>query len=481
MRRISARIAEIRACQRAGRKIDFFNQRFIKVSEVTTMAKIWEFFENLNEFVYVSDMDSHELIYMNKKALNQFGFCSCEELKGKKCYEVIQNCSAPCAICNNHLLTPGDFKEWQFFNPVLKKQVMIKDTVVVEDSHRYRLEIAFDITAQEQHVNIIRNYHNIESLVNEGIRLALQASDPDKALDIILEYLGRSLNGERTYIFEKNERGNDDNTYEWTASGVTPEMDNLQELPPEICANWYNSFEENKNIVINDLEDIRDTDPLQYENLKRQNIHSIVVVPLFDEKRIIGFYGVDNPPQKGLEYAANMLQIMGHFIVSTLKRRDLLKELREMSYSDQLTRLGNRHAMEEYISNIGRDESVGVVYCDITGLKRVNDSEGHHAGDDLIRRAAESLKAAFGEYGLFRIGGDELLALCVQIDEDTLSERTELLKKAMVRNSVNMAVGSVWIRECADNCMDGLLSEAEKLMYEDKSRYYKASGLDRRR
>ncbi|MGN0693111.1 MAG: diguanylate cyclase domain-containing protein, partial [Oscillospiraceae bacterium] len=252
-------------------------------------------------------------------------------------------------------------------------------------------------------------------------------------------------------------------------------------LPPEVCANWYNSFEENKNIVINDLEDIRDTDPLQYENLKRQDIRSIVVAPLYDEKRIIGFYGVDNPPQKGLEYAANMLQIMGHFIVSTLKRRDLLKELRAMSYSDQLTRLGNRHAMEEYISNIGTDESVGVVYCDITGLKRVNDSEGHHAGDDLIRRAAESMKAAFGEYGLFRIGGDELLALCVQIDEDTLSERTELLKKAMVRNSVNMAVGSVWIRKFAGSSMDRLLSEAEKLMYEDKSRYYRASGLDRRR
>ncbi|MGN0697031.1 MAG: diguanylate cyclase domain-containing protein [Oscillospiraceae bacterium] len=445
------------------------------------MARIWEFFENLGEFVYVTDMDTYELVYMNKKALKQFGFVSAEELKGKKCYEVIQKCSSPCAICNNQQLSSGYFKEWQFFNPVVKKQFLIKDTMVEEDSHRYRIELAVDISAQEQQMSIIRGYHSIESMVNEGIRLALQASDPDKALEIILEYLGRALKGERTYIFEKNERGSDDNTYEWTAKGVTPEIDNLQELPPEVCANWYSSFSENKNIVINDLEEIRETDPLQYENLKRQDIHSIAVAPLYDEKRIIGFYGVDNPPQQRLEYAANMLQIMGHFIVSTLKRRDLLKELRRMSYSDQLTRLGNRHAMEEYISNIRCEESVGVVYCDITGLKQVNDSQGHHAGDDLISRAAESLKETFGEFGLFRIGGDELLALCLQIDENTLQERTDRLKEAMVRNSVNMAVGSVWIKDGADKCMDKLLSGAEKLMYEDKSRYYRTSGLDRRR
>lgn len=443
------------------------------------MQKIWEFFENMNEFVYVSDMDSYEPIYMNKKALKQFGFNSLEELKGRKCYEVIQRCSSPCAICNNSLLAPGEFKEWQFFNPVVKKQFMLKDTMIVDGEHRYRMEIAFDITAQEQQANIIRSYHNIETLVNEGIRLAMQAPDPDGTIDIILEYLGRALGGERTYIFEKNERGCDDNTYEWTAIGVTPEIDNLQELPPEVCANWYDSFSENKNIVINDLEEIRDTDPLQYENLKRQDIHSIAVAPLFDEKRIIGFYGVDNPPRQRLEYASDMLQIMGHFIASTLKRRDLVKELRRMSYSDQLTGLGNRHAMEEYISNIGGKESVGVVYCDITGLKRVNDSEGHHAGDDLIRRAAASLKTAFGGYGLFRIGGDELLALCVDIDEAALEEKTELLKKAMSGNAVNMAVGSAWSSNGED--VNRLFSEAEKLMYEDKSRYYRASGLDRRR
>ena len=39
---------------------------------------------------------------------------------------------------------------------------------------------------------------------------------------------------------------------------------------------------------------MREDDPLQYENLKRQNIHSIVVVPLYDNDAVMGFYGINN-------------------------------------------------------------------------------------------------------------------------------------------------------------------------------------------
>lgn len=65
------------------------------------MTKIWEFFENLNESVYVSDIDSYELVYMNKKAMERYGFSSAEEYYGQKCYEVLQGCLSPCAMCNN--------------------------------------------------------------------------------------------------------------------------------------------------------------------------------------------------------------------------------------------------------------------------------------------------------------------------------------------------------------------------------------------
>ncbi len=444
------------------------------------MKKIWEFFENLNEFVYVADIDSHELVYMNKKTREMYGLSSMEEALGKKCYELLQGNSAPCAMCNNAELTEGNFKEWCYFNPVVGKYLSLKDTLIESDGRHYRIEIALDVSSQERQGKVIREYQNLEMLANEGFRIALQAPTPDKSIDIILEYLGKALHGERTYIFEQNKAGGDDNTYEWVASGVTPEIDNLQNLPPEVCANWYRKFQENKNIMIEDLEDIREEDPLQYDNLKRQNIHSLAVVSLYDNGKIIGFYGVDNPPGESLDYAQNMLEIVGHFIVSCLKRRNLLKELRDMSYSDQLTGIGNRHALYEYIAVLPHEQSIGIVYCDITGLKRVNDTLGHEAGDKLIVRACQCLKDVFGDFGLFRIGGDELLALCPKIEENELNKKVLALKEDIPEKDVTMAVGAIWQKDGRIS-IEKLLSESEKLMYQDKAAYYKKMGIDRRK
>ena len=436
------------------------------------MKKIWEFFENLNEVVYVADVDTHELIYLNKKTLEIYNLHSLDELKGKKCHELLQKSLEPCAFCNNDDLEEGCFREWQYYNPIVKRNYVLKDTLIVEGDRRYRMEIAIDNSAQEQKYQMILERQDLEALANEGMRLALRAATPDKELDIILEYLGKALRGERTYIFEKNETGGDDNTYEWVANGITPEKDNLQNLPPEICANWYRQFCEDKNIIIEDLEDIRESDPLQYDNLKRQDIHSLVVVPLYDDTKNIGFYGVDNPHEESYEYTQNFLQIMGHFIVSSLKRRDLVKQLQNMSYSDQLTQLGNRFAMERYLEGAFKSGNLGVVYCDITGLKRVNDTKGHKAGDDLILRACDSLREVFGTYGLFRVGGDELLALCPQIEKDVLEQKTSLLRETALKNSVVLAVGSDW-QEVTNRDIDKILAVAEQRMYEDKALYYK--------
>ena len=179
----------------------------------------------------------------------------------------------------------------------------------------------------------MRSVQDPETVINEGLRVALLEDTPDQSLEALLEHLGKALNGDRTYIFEQNASGGDDNTYEWAAEGVEPEKESLQNLPSEVCASWYQNFGVGGHIVIENLEDIRQSDPIQYENLKRQNIHSLVVVPLYDGKQIIGFYGVDNPPAKTLEYATNMLQTAAYFIVSSLKRRNLFRELQKRSYN----------------------------------------------------------------------------------------------------------------------------------------------------
>lgn len=444
------------------------------------MKKIWNFFNTLNEFVYICDLQTDELIYMNDKTLKTYGLKSREEMQGKKCYEILHNNSARCKNCINNRLKKGEFVESKEYNPRIKKYLLTKDTIVEYKDKLYRLNISIDVSEQEKYNKAVRQYENLETTVNEAIRTAMQVHNPDDAINIILEYLGKTLNGERTYVFEKNEDNCDDNTYEWVAKGVTPSKEMLQNVPHEVCENWYNSFEAGNPIVIEDTEDIKDINYKQYETLKIQNIKSIVVVPLYHEGKTIGFYGVDNPPIHDIDYVRNMLEITGYFIVAQIMNRNLFRELHDMSYRDQLTKIGNRHAMRKYIKDMNKSRSIGVVYCDITGLKRVNDNEGHVAGDNLIKMCCSFVNEFYSDYGVFRIGGDEILALCSCIDKTEFKQREKRFREDIAERKIPLAVGFSWQKTSGESIGE-ILHEAEMAMYADKAAFYKASGIERRR
>ena len=387
---------------------------------------------------------------------------------------------SPCKICNNEDLSVGQFKEWRYFNPILNKHFILKDTIIEDEGRRCRAELALDVTFEEQQKGMVDNYRDLELVVNNGIRVAFQATSPDEEIDIILEYMGKALNADRVYIVEKDEKDFDNNTYEWCADGVEPEKDSLQNLVPDICRGWYDMFGKDKDIVIADIDKLKVEEADVYDILSRQNIKALVAVPLYTDGKISGFYGVDNPPQKYMEYAHNMLQIVGYFISSCIRRRNLLMQLENMSYKDALTKLGNRFLVEKFVKRLDKNKCIGAVYCDITGLKNVNDTQGHEAGDKLILRASDCLKKIFSDYGIFRIGGDEFLVLCSEITEDDLYKKTEQLKECSKKSNSLMAVGAAW-RENFYEGLDKLLTESEHNMYIDKSEYYRKAGIERRK
>ena len=334
-----------------------------------------------------------------------------------------------------------------------------------------------------------QDYQNIETLVNEGLHIAMSHVLADDSLDVILSYLGKILKADRVYIFEKNARGNDDNTYEWAREGVSEEKENLQDVPAEVCANWYQDFSEGKITIIKDLEDIKNQNQLLYEVLKVQNISSIVTVPLFEDGVPIGFYGVDNPPEDMLDYTVNLLQMMGYFVLALLRQRNLQKELLHMSYNDDLTKVGNRRFFADTIQKMTDEDAVGFVYCDVTGLKRLNDSEGHQAGDKLLLQVTSILKEVFSKEQIFRLGGDEFVVLFRSSDYDLFQDKVLQimfqhkilqLRELSIQRQVNLAIGSSWVQNPGNKLIE-LLSEAEEKMYQDKDEFYRCAGIDRRK
>ncbi len=435
------------------------------------MKRLWEIYETMREMVYVTDMDTFEVVYINQYAREQLGIQSMDAIHGKPCYEVLKKCSSQCAICTNNKLKSGQFYEWRYYDGLLGKTFLIKDTLIEQDEKRYKLEISIDISEIDQQKRAIKEFTSNETMVNDALRMALAEPTPEKSIEVLLRHLGQSLRSDRVYIFEQTSRNTVCNTYEWCAGGVEPQKEYLQDVPFEVVSLWYGKFQKNENIIIKSLESIRETDPKVYETLLPQQVDSLVVSPLIIDGEIVGFYGVDNPPKEFLNHISVMFMVLGHFISSILKRRNLVEHLEQMSYYDQLTGALNRHGMNEFVATVDHDSSIGIVYFDVMGLKKVNDTQGHLAGDALLIRAYQCLCNTFPKHSVFRIGGDEFLAMSSNVTREDMEEKIQNIRNTMDLYDLRLAIGADWEERCNGRITE-LLKIADERMYADKAEQY---------
>ncbi len=108
------------------------------------------------------------------------------------------------------------------------------------------------------------------------------------------------------------------------------------------------------------------------------------------------------------------------YVRDVTKDKRYIEELKILSYTDQLTQLHNRQYMEEQLVELRRSENypISIISADLDGLKEVNDSLGHQAGDELLRRFANILREAHRkDQEIFRIGGDEFIIVSTKTDE----------------------------------------------------------------
>lgn len=159
------------------------------------------------------------------------------------------------------------------------------------------------------------------------------------------------------------------------------------------------------------------------------------------------------------------------------------------SVTDNLTGLANRRAYEEDAAALRKQTAPAdfvYVSMDVNGLKLVNDTLGHSAGDELIAGAAQCMRQCFGAYGkIYRTGGDEFIALLYiskqqfkHVQEDFENVFTAWRGREV--DKLSISYGFVTAAEAQDMTFHEMTLLADKRMYEDKSAYYRQKGVDRR-
>ncbi|GEM_PF-947214 len=165
------------------------------------------------------------------------------------------------------------------------------------------------------------------------------------------------------------------------------------------------------------------------------------------------------------------------------------ERLIKKTQTDEMTGLLNRRAYEESIyQHNDKPEEDNFIYVsiDVNGLKVVNDTKGHMAGDELIIGACQCMKDALGSYGnLYRIGGDEFVAIlfCNESEIESVLENFDATVSGWsgkLIDSLTVSYGWVSKHELPDASTRQLGAVAEERMYAAKAAHYRRQGVDRR-
>jgi diguanylate cyclase (GGDEF)-like protein/PAS domain S-box-containing protein len=164
-------------------------------------------------------------------------------------------------------------------------------------------------------------------------------------------------------------------------------------------------------------------------------------------------------------------------------RKKIEGELSFRASHDELTRLGNRRAVDEQLSQeVARAARYGhvlsVVMIDIDHFKQVNDSFGHPVGDQVLKRLAEALRDAIRRIDFVgRFGGEEFLMVLPQLDHDAALLTAERLRKMVESNpvktsnhtiNITVSLGVATMPEHGGTAED-LLKQADNAMYAAKA------------
>lgn len=425
----------------------------------------------ISELVYVSDPETYELLFVNQTGCQTLHL---ENYKHKKCYEVLQGKTSPCEFCTNDRLCDDNFYTWEFTNPSIGRHFLLMDKIIQWRGKTARMEIAFDITERELQKQELKNMLDVQTLITNCVRMLYAVDDLDQTINAVLTQIGEFLVSDRAYVFEiKDELMN--NTHEWTAPGISPQLEKLQQLDLSLISDWLPFFEKNDCIIIDDVEQLQKTNPAAYATLHAQEITSLIAAPIFLDNKLAGYIGIDNYDSEKIKNSSYLLLSMSIFLSYAIRHRNHVDMLHRLSYHDLLTNALNRNAFMDVLSQFrpGQYASAGIIYIDINGMKEINDFYGHHQGDKILITTVAKVFNLFKPDELFRIGGDEFVIITYDLTETDFYEKFNLLRNIFCEKTnlpFSIATGSCWVKSPSD--LNSLLQQADSAMYTDKKKFY---------
>ena len=243
----------------------------------------------------------------------------------------------------------------------------------------------------------------------------------------------------------------------------------------DIADSWKDTIAGSNCLIVknqHDMDIVKERNPVWHSSITAAGGKTIVLFPLEFKGELLGYIWAINFSDDKAETIKETLELTTFILASELYSYRMMGKLHILSSTDMLTGVMNRNEMNNYVDALAKrpsNESVGVVFADLNGLKAVNDGEGHVAGDTLLKNAANAMREVFAVHEIFRAGGDEFVVILTNVTGEELNEKAEKLRKVTEKyDNLVFAIGTAYENDVKN--MRLALHNADERMYADKAR-----------
>lgn len=284
------------------------------------------------------------------------------------------------------------------------------DGVLVDRTHHHEAETALvnEVRFQKVLIDISTTYINLDT-----DRL-------DEAVQNSLRDLGRFVNADRAYVFTYDfDQNTTSNTHEWCKEGITPEIENLQNVPLEAIPFWVDKHRKGEPLYVPDVSRLPDLGPDSLRAiLEPQGIKSLITLPMLDGDKLLGFVGFDYAEDYYAysERERKLLFVFVQMLVNIRKRQENERIIAEQE--SKFTRLINtmRLGLIE-VNQKGKVVYVNSGFVQLSGWDADLLTKGSY--DDLLDKVAISIPVSGADDPLSKRSSDDTEWMVKRPDGDT--------------------------------------------------------------
>lgn len=422
--------------------------------------------DNIDEFVFITDAASKNIVYINKPLAETLGLN--QPFVGT-CYSIIKGRNEPCTDCKSIYSKDDKFHINSLVDCALKDDFIIKSRNINLYDRSYIINVAIQKNIKHSTVELNTTFNDI--IAPYTIIFSKNIHNPDILLYRFLEQLGSSIEAQSVFMYEHVQTSEDHQ------KNITddPSLEECKANLSKILL-WTSQKKEydvaHQNVPSNILESIL-TEQL-VKNYSTDN-DCYTALPVQLDENLLGAVIIKNADSDKLKNLTACFKTIINLMASALHNRVMHAEITNYSNLDPLTKLKNRKCLITDITSLSVAKRLGVIFINVNGLKQINNSSGIDKGDTILKKTASLLKQLLhqSEY-IYRLGGDEFIGIYPDIDEHEFILLSDMIKAFMSSDKgFSASVGTSWIS--SGMTIQNAINNAESDMYTEKKKYYRIS------